>query len=128
MHAFDRLNPEILDVDLLQTWSALSRPGDENFLKELVQIFLRRAPELLETLNHAVLRKDSSAVAQAAHALKGTSSSMGAKLMAQICETIEFESADVIACGVSHPKVLELLGSFDQVKNELQPLAAAYSS
>lgn len=117
-----RLNSEVLDIDLLQTWHELSRPGENNFLQDLVQIFLHRAPELLTNLSDAVLRGDSTAVAQAAHALKGSSGNIGARALTQLCEAIEFQAPTVALEGPSHPKFQELLKSFNRVKNELRPL------
>jgi HPt (histidine-containing phosphotransfer) domain-containing protein len=76
--------PAALDAD---TIAALSEDG--SLLRELRDLFLTEGPLQLETLAQARGRGDANLVAQAAHRLKGTAVTFGAKDMQQLCLDIE---------------------------------------
>jgi CheY-like chemotaxis protein len=46
--------------------------GDENLLREIIDLFLRRSPEMLEQIRRGLDGEDAPAVAAAAHSLKGS--------------------------------------------------------
>jgi PAS domain S-box-containing protein len=64
--AFD--NPDVFDSKRLLTRLG----GDRRLLRELVAIFRADAPVLMRRINAASNRKDAEALAQAAHALRGS--------------------------------------------------------
>src|SRR5436305_12490340 len=59
--------------DPLVDWhgTLLRAGGDIEFIKELVPVFMEQEAEIVDALCAAVAAKDSSAVQQAAHTLKG---------------------------------------------------------
>lgn len=120
---FHRLDPEVLDINLLQTWHKLSRPGEDDFLRDLARIFLHRAPTLLQNLQEALSRHDSLALEQAAHALKGSSCNMGARIMTEVCELIEFQAPTLALAGPTDPTFQKLVDSFNHVKGALESFA-----
>ncbi len=73
-----------LDADMI---AALSEDG--SLLRELRDLFLTEAPSQLDTLAQARGLGDANLVAQAAHRLKGTAVTFGAKDMQQLCLDIE---------------------------------------
>jgi len=73
-----------LDPDMI---AALSEDG--SLLCELRDLFLTEAPDQLDALAQACIRSDANLVAQAAHRLKGTAVTFGAKDMQQLCLDIE---------------------------------------
>ena len=71
------VKPAPVKVDALgpNAWDparALERlGGDEQLLKEVIEIFCREAPKLVASLNQAVTQQDAEAVSRFAHSLKG---------------------------------------------------------
>ncbi len=57
---------------------ALARmDGDDAFLRELAAMFIEQCPQLLAVLETAIQKRDASAIARAAHAIKGNVASLG---------------------------------------------------
>lgn len=63
--------------------------GDDEFLAELIDIYLDDAPPQLELLRAAVARADAAAASSVAHRLKGSSGHIGAESLSQLCSQIE---------------------------------------
>lgn len=63
--------------------------GDDSLLAELVEVFLRDAPERIVALREAFARHDEHALRMISHALKGSSRNIGATRLADTCQTLE---------------------------------------
>ncbi|MCA9755705.1 MAG: Hpt domain-containing protein [Candidatus Eisenbacteria bacterium] len=63
--------------------------GDTEFETELMQEFLRVTPPLIEQVENALATGDLPTVERAAHTLKGSCRSLGARPMSDPCETLE---------------------------------------
>ena len=79
----------LLDRSMIEGLRDLSEPGEPDLLAELVDLFLEDAPPRLETLRIALVEGDAQRVKRVSHALKGSSSNMGATRMAEICARLE---------------------------------------
>ncbi|MDD5629175.1 MAG: response regulator, partial [Elusimicrobia bacterium] len=90
-----------VDAAVLAGHRELGGADNPGFLGELVDIFLKDAPKHLEALQGSVAAGDSQRLAKAAHALKGASGNMGARLMHRICRRLEAigESGTVSGAG-----------------------------
>lgn len=64
-------------------------PGDDSFLRDLIQIYLEDAPRRLEEIETALTQGDARQLAAAAHSLKGSSANFGAANLRSRCEKIE---------------------------------------
>ena len=65
-------------------YMALDRVGgDEELLREVVQLFLGEYPELLAEIEQAVTKSDALRLERAAHTLKGSLSTIGAEIAAR---------------------------------------------
>lgn len=64
-------------------------PGDDSFLRDLIQIFLEDAPLRLAEIEESLTRGDSRKLTIAAHSLKGSSANFGAEQFRNRCEEIE---------------------------------------
>jgi len=73
-----------LDADIMADLSE-----DASLLSELRDLFLTEAPSQLDTMTQARGRGDADLIARAAHRLKGTAVTFGAKNMQQLCLDIE---------------------------------------
>jgi signal transduction histidine kinase/HPt (histidine-containing phosphotransfer) domain-containing protein len=73
--------------------------GGGDFSAKLAEIFTRDTARRLEELRDAVRRADAPAIAQMAHAIKGSAASLGAQIMVEICMSIETsaKAADLAA-------------------------------
>ena len=65
---------------------------DNDFMIELVDLFLDDMPEQLEGLRKAVEQADSDSTAKAAHRIKGAAGNVGAERLSQICGELEHAS------------------------------------
>jgi HPt (histidine-containing phosphotransfer) domain-containing protein len=75
-----------LDPDVL---AGLRELGDPDLLSELTEMFFDDASSRLATLHEAVEGDDAQSLEHVAHALKGSSGSMGATRMAAICTELQ---------------------------------------
>ncbi len=63
--------------------------GDEEFLRELVDIYVEDAEERLAELKEALIAADEDALGRTAHQLKGSSANMGVVCVADEAKRIE---------------------------------------
>lgn len=78
-----------IKAHMFSEMEALMGEVSPEFLAELAPMFLEDAPPLMATLETAVAQKDLQTVCDTAHTLKGSSSSMGIKRLAQIASEME---------------------------------------
>jgi signal transduction histidine kinase/DNA-binding response OmpR family regulator len=88
-----------LDRTILDGLRELREPGQPDPLRELIELFLRDARPRLTRMDEAAAGGSFAALTADAHALKGSSSNLGARRLAQLCATLEKqaknEDADV---------------------------------
>jgi len=82
-----------LDPAAIETLRALS-PGDPEFLRELIAIYLEDTPKRLAEVEGALAKRDGQLLVRAAHTIKGSSGNFGATTLARLAQEIE-------ACGKS---------------------------
>jgi signal transduction histidine kinase/CheY-like chemotaxis protein/HPt (histidine-containing phosphotransfer) domain-containing protein len=78
------LDHEILDG--LRSLQTLRRP---EFLKQVIQMYLRESVRQLEDLRAAVQQSDVASIKSVAHAFKGSSRNIGALRLAELCQKLE---------------------------------------
>jgi signal transduction histidine kinase/DNA-binding response OmpR family regulator/HPt (histidine-containing phosphotransfer) domain-containing protein len=83
---FDRVTLDALRDDL----------GHGAAVGDVIGIFLEQAPGVLAWLRDAGARGDAAALGQAAHALKGTSATLGAVALARLCADLERACIDAL--------------------------------
>ena len=87
-----------LDAAALQN---LRDIGGEEFLTEVVDVFLADAPGLVTDLRSSLERRDIEELRRAAHTLKSNGSTLGAMEFASLCRTVEQRAKDGHLDGVS---------------------------
>ena len=89
--ASDGSEPEPLPIDAerLDLLRSLQQEGEPDVLAELVGPFLQATPLQLGGLREAIGSEDAEALRQGAHALKGSSSNLGALRMGELCAELE---------------------------------------
>jgi len=94
-----------IDPQVIEGLRALSPEGGNEFLKELVDIYLQDTPERLTELDQALARQDAPTVTRAAHTIKGSSSNFGARELARLALEIELsgKAANLAAAAAAAP-------------------------
>lgn len=80
---------EILDPTVIAGLRALQNGHQPNPAGELVDLFLQHAPVSIHEMELAAARYDATELGRIAHALRGSSSSIGAILLARRCAEVE---------------------------------------
>jgi signal transduction histidine kinase/HPt (histidine-containing phosphotransfer) domain-containing protein len=78
-----------LDATVLARLRELQPPGETNFLRELVEIYLREAQRVLDNMETALERQQAENLHFFAQRLKGNSANLGARRMTAICHELE---------------------------------------
>jgi len=80
-----------LDTSILDDILGFSEGGLE-LLRELAEMFFAETPNRIKALQDGLAQRDPDAVMRAAHALKGSSSNIGAALVAVYCGRLEAQA------------------------------------
>jgi HPt (histidine-containing phosphotransfer) domain-containing protein len=91
----------------------------EQFLTELIEIYLEESPTLLQALNTAIVQSDATAIKQAAHTLKSSSASLGAIRFSQLCQELEMMGSDGATAQVRE-LLVDIESEYERVKSTLQ--------
>jgi len=98
-------------------------PGDDSFLRDLIQIYLEDAPKRMADIEAAAAQKDARKLTLAAHSLKGSSSNFGAHELSALGEQLEQLGRKATLDGV--PDLLPpLRAEYARVQAELTALLA----
>jgi len=99
---------EPLDSSVLADLRELDDDEDgSDLLFELAEMFASDSALRIEAMKRAIAKGEPVTVKQMAHALKGSSSNMGARRMANLCERLQIASASQNLAAV--PEMLDLL-------------------
>ncbi len=113
----------VIDLQAIENLRALN-PGDEDeFLREIVQIFLADTPQRIAELEQSLTAGDVPKFARAAHSVKGSSANLGAMALRSVAEKLEHHSRQSGLDGAP-PMLIELKVQFAQAQLELKKLVA----
>lgn len=79
----------VLDLAVIESLRELGGEDEPELVLELVDLFLDDAQQRLERMQRALERGDLAEVARAAHTVKSSAASMGARLLSGLCTEIE---------------------------------------
>lgn len=82
----DTVDMSAIDMDVIE---ALRELGDDELLKELVDLFVTDTPPRLSELDTAFNAGDADTVASVAHSLKSSSANLGALRLSDLCRELE---------------------------------------
>lgn len=80
---------ETLDRRVMAEFRQASTAGAPDFALMLIDEFIAEAASLVQTLGNARLRLDAGTLKAAAHSLKGSSMTIGARRLAALCTKVE---------------------------------------
>jgi len=94
----DRRSDVVADVPLINekaidTIRSLQRPGKEDLLGKVVQVYFDKTPGLISDMQQAVKEGDLDEVKASAHSLKSSSAYVGADSLSDKCRRIESAAA-----------------------------------
>ncbi len=95
-------------------------------LREIIDKFLDTAEQQEAAIRRAIDRNDPAALAIAAHGLKGSSATVGAARMAEICQQLERDGRDGSVAGAGE-RLAELRRELDRVSTFFRRHAARAS-
>jgi histidine phosphotransfer protein HptB len=99
-------------------------PGDDSFLRDLIQIFLEDSPARIAEIEQALAEGDARLLTRAAHSLKGSSANFGAHHLQAVSEKIELLGRQG-TLGEVPPFLEAMKNEFAAVRTALQALAPA---
>jgi HPt (histidine-containing phosphotransfer) domain-containing protein len=82
----------VIDADVIETLKTLKSEQRTDPVGEMVSLFVRQAPACLQEIELSLTRYEARSVEKAAHSLKGSASTMGARRLAELCATLEEEA------------------------------------
>ena len=80
---------EPLDKIALTALADAQEEGEPDLIVELIDLYLDDAPKLVGDIQRGAKGRDAIAIKRAAHALKGSSGSMGVSQVAELCKVLE---------------------------------------
>ncbi len=86
--ASEQLAPA-LDAEVLRGLRELQMDGESDLVAELADIYLADAPTQIAAMREAIAWGNTVALRLAAHTLKGSSASLGATHLVELCKEIE---------------------------------------
>ena len=98
--------------------------GGEEVLQEIVAVFLDDAPSVIEEQRAAAAASDWPTLDRAAHTLKSSSATIGARDLSALCQRLEADArgGPVADAGA---RVEEIAAAFERVRVELGGLQAS---
>lgn len=81
--------PPAIDAIVFQELIEMLGENNSLILTQLIDIYLKEAPPLIEAITNAINNSNPTALHQTAHALKSSTLSIGGLLLAEICNKLE---------------------------------------
>jgi len=90
-----------IDFNTLDILRTLQQPGQPDIVAKIIRVYLDEAPPLLKRLAKAETAHDTTALYQAAHALKSSSFNVGALELAKHCKELEAIGREGATAGIT---------------------------
>lgn len=85
------IREDLIDLAIVDNLIDLGGDDGKDFLKEIIDLYVKQYPELFESIKSSAGKNDTVTMYQSAHALKGASLNIGAKVLASVCKEIELK-------------------------------------
>lgn len=110
-----------IDPEAINNLRELSS-GDDEFLLEIISIFLEDTPQRIAELDTFLASQDTESFSRAAHSIKGSSANLGALSLRAAAEKLEHHSRSE---GLSNVKemITAIQVAFAEAKTELDKIA-----
>ena len=108
----------IIDFSVID---GLKEIGDQEFVSELIEMFLQQSDIIMEDIDKYTEQKDADSLSKSAHKLKGSCLNLGAVDMGKICQVIEHKGRENNIENIEL-QVMELKNIYTETCNELKKL------
>lgn len=82
----------LIDLQAIENLRALNPGDNDEFLREIVSIYLEDTPARIAEMEQSLAVGDVPKFTRAAHSIKGSSSNLGATSVRALAETLEHQS------------------------------------
>lgn len=113
-----------IDPEAIENLRALNPGDNDEFLREIIGIFLEDTPNRLNELTQGLASGDVGVFTRAAHSIKGSSSNVGAMRLRAAAEKLEHTSRKE-GLGTVAPAIEELNQEFIAAQTALQKYRSA---
>jgi len=80
---------QVLDQSVLEELLSFADDGDPELLLDLIEMFLDDSPSKVAAVEQGLASGDFDKAERAAHSLKGSSGTLGARLLQDVCELLQ---------------------------------------
>ena len=112
---------DLLDPNAIQRLMDIGKQTDPGFLQQVLEMFMKQAPENIEEIRQSLERGDFAAMWKTAHKLKGTSLNIGAARLSELCREIEKKGRNLETSGL-HGLTMQLENDYKTTIQELKNL------
>ena len=109
--------PPVIDADTIESLRALGGK-DDDFLGEIIGIFLNDMPARLSELESGLAATDTAKLLRAAHSIKGSAANVGALRLQSAAERLESLGRQLGPDGLA-AQLAEVRGEFAAAREEL---------
>jgi signal transduction histidine kinase/DNA-binding response OmpR family regulator len=110
---------DAIDTQVLQTFRQTMGASANQFLAQLIDVYLEETPVILQAIATAIHQDNATAMQQAAHTLKSSSASLGATILSSFCQELESMGHSSTTSGA--PEIMvQLEVEYERVKIALQ--------
>lgn len=99
----------VIDMDAIENLRSLNPGDNDEFLRELVGIYLEDTPQRVAELEQSLATNDGGKFIRAAHSIKGSSANLGAASLRRVAERLEqqarLEGLVNVAATINHIKI-----------------------
>lgn len=111
-----RATTKVLDATAVD---GLRRLGGQEFLVEMIDLFLEHGPQRLEAIHSGMSEHDATLVHRSAHSLKSTAGNLGGRVVQGLAQEIETLAADG-ELEQAAPLVERMVMAFDELRAHLE--------
>ncbi|MBL9210388.1 MAG: Hpt domain-containing protein [Opitutaceae bacterium] len=116
-------DPSVIDPQAIENLRALNPGDNDEFLREIIGIFLEDTPQRLDELEQSRAAGDVTRFARAAHSIKGSSSNLGAIALRAAAEKLEHQARSEGLDGIT-PHATAVRAEYERAAAALQALLA----
>ncbi|MBL7924512.1 MAG: PAS domain S-box protein [Bacteroidia bacterium] len=119
----DKVSTEtpLINQSAIQRLMDIGKQTDPGFLQQVLEMFMKQAPENIEEIKQGLDRGDLTAMWKAAHKLKGTCLNIGAARLSEVCRDIERKGRNLEIAGL-HGLCMQLENDYRATVTELKNL------
>lgn len=111
----------VLDSAVVSGLRQLTPPGEPDVLAEVLNLFLVEVPPRMDRLRNAWAAGNIEQVHRAAHSLKGSAGTIGARRLYEVCRQLDTRGKSADLAGMA--TLVDALGAeFDKVEAEIRRL------